>query len=228
MTSLAVERLEMAYEGRFKMPRVRVLTADSGILDHLYRELAPFESRLSDLKVETQKPDLSQAFISCNVYNFAGSVQIFADRIEVRAIDERATERFLDIVKAALAAVHSSQGDVELATHAFALSIHAQPDKLGVGEFLARFVKPAEIQDQAPIATSVSYTFGQDGARLNAFLAVEPSLLIPEGVFLRMYATYDASSLALEDAATKALGLLERMQSETLGASLTGVKFEAP
>ena len=229
MPELAARDFELAYEARLALPNVAMLNHGSGLMDRLLEQLVPFQARLGDLLIETASPDLTRAHFACNVFGFSGIVRTYADRVEVRCVDEPANEQLLAIAEAATRAVASVQtgGSFVLASHTFALAVHCEPKEVTAKEFLQGLAHPRMLGGEEPTSSSVSFTFGQNGPRLSAFIGVEPSAQIAGGIFLRLVGTYDARSVQLRPAAAAAIELVKQVQHEILGVNLSDVHFSA-
>lgn len=229
MPTLAARDGELAYEARLATPNLSMLDPARGLLDRMIEQLGPFRAQLSDLRVETASPDLSRAHFACGVMSNSGIVRVFADRIEVRAADAPANENLLAIAEAAARAVGLAQGATAplLAQHSFALAVHCEPAGITSEEFLAGLATSRPLEGEHPVSRSASFTFGQQGGRLSAFVGAEPSALITGGVFLRLVATYDARSLSLRESAKHAIALLGLIQENVLGVTITDVEFSA-
>lgn len=228
MPELAARDFELAYEARLAVPNIALLNHGSGLLDRLLEQLGPFQARLGDLRIETASPDLTQAHFACNVFGFSGIVRTYADRVAVRCVDEPANEKLLEIAEAATRAVAAAQaGSFALASHTFALAVHCEPKEITAKEFLRGLGHPRMLGSEEPTSSSLSFTFGQNGPRLSAFVGVEPSAQVAGGIFLRLVGTYDARSVQLRPAAAAAIELLKQVQQEVLGVNLSDVHFSA-
>jgi hypothetical protein len=210
LVALDVIRSDLRYGATLAPPAFDMLLGGKSF-GPVYNALEPLGLRLDDMRVEGQQP--AEQVLSCYVSEGRTLVRYRFDRVEVQGSpSEVGIKTLFRLIEVAVGVVRSTS-QTKIEEHTFTSGVHG---RLGVGSVedqLARHV-PAKRATKVALAPS-GVTFRVTSESAAGFASLERSLLVEDGVFLRVVSV-QPGTLDERAACEQALGFL-RATAAALG-----------
>lgn len=203
---LHVVKGDLTFDAGFVRPEFALLRDTPGLLSQLYRRLEPHGLRLTDLRVERGTGSVADSHVLCYLFNYRMMVRIRVERIEVVCSDlpQDYIQKFEPGITDTLWAVKDQLPNVAFRAFALAVGLHGQLEGQALRDYLGRFATnpPKEL---GPLTGSGTvFYFGPEGDRLLSSVTVDMSALIPDALYVRAQAVWDATKLPLESLSVQA------------------------
>jgi hypothetical protein len=189
------------FEAGFPKPEFTLFRDGGALLDQLYRRLEPHGLRLADIRFE-RGTGADQHFL-IYLFNYWMTVRIRVERIEVTCseLPQDLVEKFKAAILDVLRAVREHKADLSFRAFAVAVGFHAKLEGQPVRNYLAQFVTNAPQDLGASTGSGVVFYFGAEGDRLLSSITADLSLVVPDGLFVRVHGLWDAGRVAPESIA---------------------------
>lgn len=218
---LDVSKAELSFEAGFPKPEFGLFRDGAALLDHLYRRLEPYGLRLTDIRFERGTGNVSDQHILLYLFNYWMTVRVRVERIEITCseLPQKDVEKFKAAILDVLLAVKNYKADLSFRAFAIAINLHAKLEGQSVRDYLARFVTSVPKNLGPPTGSGAVFYFGAEGDRLLSTVTADVSLVVPEGLFIRIHGVWDAGRVTPDAIAGKA-DIFVRQALDGLGLQL--------
>lgn len=218
---LGISKADLRFEAGFPKPEFGLFRDVAALLDHLYRHLEPYGLRLTDIRVERGTGTVGDQHILLYLFNYSVVVRVRVERIEVTCSDlpQELVRGFTAAVLDVLRSVKSYRSDLSFRTYAIVIGLHAKLEGHSVREYLARFVANAPEGLGPATGSGAVFYFGTEADRLLSTVTADVSAVVPDGLFVRVHAVWDAGRV-VGDALPMAADSFLRQALESLGLQL--------
>jgi len=195
---LEISKADLAFEAGFSRPEFALFQNAALLLDRVYRRLEPYGLRLSDIRVERGAGNVGDQHILLYLFNYSMTVRVRIERIEVScsALPQDLVEKFKAAILDVLQAIKDSKPDLSFRAYAIALALHAKLEGQSATDYLARFVTNVPKNLGASTGRGAVFYFGPEGDRLLSTVTADVSAVVPDGLFVRVHAVWDAGRVA--------------------------------
>lgn len=197
---LEVSKADLVFEAGFPKPEFGLFRDGASLLDGLYRHLEPYGLRLTDIRFERGAGNVGDQHILLYLFNYWMTVRVRVERIEVTCSD--LPEDYVDKFKAAILDVLRAVKDYrpDLACRAFVISVglHAKLEGQLARDYLARFVTNVPQTLGPSTGSGTVFYFGPQGDRLLSTVTADVSVVVPEGLYVRVHGVWDAGRVGAD------------------------------
>ena len=199
-TKLEVARGDATLEAGFTEPRFDLLGNPADLLRDVFKRLQPHGPRLADVRVERGTGSVSDFHVSCYLFNYSMTIRIRVERVEIVCPDLRQEHlvRFKAVIVDTLEAVKDHLTDVAFRAFSLAVGLHGTLEGQAAREYLRQFVSNAPKDLGPPAGSGAVFYFGADADRLLSSLTVDMSAVVPDAVYVRTQAMWDATRVSIE------------------------------
>jgi hypothetical protein len=212
----AVSRSDLTIEAGYQRPQVTLFRDTARLAERLFERLTPHGIKLSDIKVERGSGSLGDLQLICYLFDYLVTIRVRIDRAEIYCshLTEDNRKQVLSAGADTLVAVREAIGS-DYRAYAAALSLHGTLENQTARAFVGKLITPTPAQLGPLTGNGVAYYLSPtiDG-RISGSLTLDVSSLVPDGLFARPLATWDASRVTLEQLPVRA----EDFVRQALGA----------
>jgi hypothetical protein len=201
-----VAKGDLTFEAGFVQPEFGLLRDPSGLLSQLYRRLEPHGLRLTDLRIERRAGSPADSHVLCYLFNHLMMVRIRVERIEVVCSDlpQEQLRKFEAGITDTLRAVKDHLPSVAFRAFTLAVGLHGRLDGQPLRQYLGHFGTNAPKELGPLTGSGTVFYFGPEGDRLLSSLTVDMSALIPDALYVRAQAVWDATKVSVESVSGQA------------------------
>ena len=193
-----VAKSDLAFEAGLSEPDFGLLR-DDALLKQLLKRLAPFGGQLGDLRIERGNGSIGDQHLLWYLFNYAMTLRIRVDRVEVTCpLPSDQMARFTEAMVEVLRAFKDRQADMSFRAFAMTVAVHAKLERTSAPEYLSRFVANVPAGLGPSTGSGGVFYFGPEGDRLWSNITVDASAVVPDAVFFRIRAMWDAQKVAVE------------------------------
>jgi len=220
---LEVVRGDLTFEAGFARPEFELLRDPAGLLRNVFKRLEPYGLRLPDLRVERGAGSVGDSHVLCYLFNYLMVARIRIERLEVVCSDlPRAhLEKFKPAIVDTLGAVKDHLPAVQFRAFALTVGLHGTFEGQSARGYLAQFVSNNPKGLGPPAGSGTVFYYGPEGDRLLCSLTVDVSAGVPDAVYVRTHAMWDATRVNIESLPALADGFV-REGLDRLGLELSG------
>jgi hypothetical protein len=218
-----VERSDLAFEAGYPEPEFDLFRDGSALLSHLYKRLQPHGLKLSDLRVERGSGNVAETHLLCYLFDYLMTVRLRVERIEINwtAIpNPEQTEKFKAATVEVLKAIRDLKPDFVYRAFAVAVGMHARLEGQSARDYLAQFGTKAPVRLGPPTGEGHVFYYGSEADRLLSVITVDMSALVPDGIFVKIHALWDAGKVSPESLSTGIAEGFIQQALENLGLQL--------
>lgn len=182
----------------FSSPQFSLLSGDrfAGVCGALYRELVPFGVRATDMELASSR-NLAASSLKVPLFNFALTVRLTVSQLELQFLGTTADDRnrLLEVAGACERAIADMLPPARWNSVSLDLRLHGRLSGKAPSAVVDRFVARSPQSLGNLLASGVSFYFTAPGSEpdLNTgLLLLEPSNVVPEGLFFRVQMTWGA------------------------------------
>ena len=199
-TGFEVSRLDYSCEARYQQPEFDLFRDAPALASHMYTALRGHGVTLPDLKIEQGDGNLGELHLFCKLFDFALTVRIRLDRVDIVAVYVSTTDQADRYSAAAVDALTAIQKVVKSGYSAYTIQVHAHGTLAdgNVKAFLAQFIAKTPAAGPAT-GNGVGYYYGPSEDRLSSSIVADPSAIIPGGLYVRVQGIWDAARVRVQD-----------------------------
>lgn len=188
---------DLQVRAAFAQPAFGLFQDFPGLCQRLYGSLASYGVGLGDMKFEGTAGSLGDVHLAVTVLRASAVVRVRMDYIELQCFNVRnAVEKDLADVFVQTSEVIAEHSPVAVtANYSLAVGLHGSLDGFPTGSFIQRFVTAQGLQLGPPSGVGAVLYFGPHDSRLGASVTMDLSAVVPDGLFLRSNAIWEASSV---------------------------------
>lgn len=197
---LDISKADLAFEAGFPKPEFGLLRDGATLMDHLYRRLERYGLQLTDIRFERGGGTVGDHHFLVYLFNYWMTI-----RIRVRGIEIICSDLPRDLVvefKAAildvLGAVKDYKPDLSFRAYTVAVGLHAKLEGKPVQDYLATFVASIPKNLGPLTASGVVFYFGPEEGRLLSTVTADKSVVVPDGLFVRVHGMWDAGRVSAD------------------------------
>ena len=211
---LAVSRSDLTIEAAYQQPQFGLFQENRGLYTRLATRLSPHGLKLSEMKIERGNGSIGEYHLSFFLLEYLLVVRVRVDRIEIYCTQLRDDNKNHVVAAATetLACLRETIG-AEYRVYAVTLNIHGVLENQSAKAFLGKLVVPPPAAAGPIVGHGVGYYFAGAGDRSASSLVLDTSALVPDGLYAKPQATWDASRVAPDELAVRA----EEFVRTTLG-----------
>jgi hypothetical protein len=205
-TRATVEKSELSFEVGFSQPEFAMFMNVPPLLNQLYTRLQPHGLKFQDIKLERGSGGLAEQNILFYLFDYLVTVRVRVERIEIHysALPNREyVNRFKAATVDILLAMKELKPDLFRA-YAVAAGIHAKLEGQPSRDYLAQFMTNAPKGLGSLAGNGAIFYFGPEGDRLLSTVTVDPSVVVPEAVFVKIHGLWAANAVSPEALANNA------------------------
>jgi hypothetical protein len=213
--AFSAQRANLTFQATFGEHMFSLWRSPELLFKNLFSRLAQYGLQLDDLKWgnSTAVGDVHLVFF---LLNFAVVTRIRIDRFEFEAFDLLRVD--LDQVAQAasqvLDALVEHDSTLRVVTYSLSAAYHEKLEGQTARDFTAPLaMQPPKVLGP-PIGTGVIFSSGSEDARLASSVTLEPSSVVPEGLFVRINTIWDATRVGINDVRVRAPEYGERVLAE--------------
>ena len=192
--TLNVAKADLNLESAYAQPEFGLFRDTSGLIGRLFTRLQPHGLRLRDVRIDRGGESVADFHVACHLYNFRVGVLVRTEKVEIGClnVEEQDVDQFGSVAVEALSAVKEYQPALVFRSHAMGVAMHGTLESASVKDYLSQFAKnlPGGLGPQTGNG-GVIY-FGADDDRILSSVTFDISGLLPESLFVRTYAVWDA------------------------------------
>jgi len=199
-TQLAVSLADLALEAGYPQPDFGLLRDGSSLVGHLYTRLEPYGLTLNDIRAEGVTGSAADRHILVTLFNGTLSLRVRIDKVEVAwtRFNNDQTEKLKSATLDAMKAFVDYKATISFKSFAVALALHGPLNGMRAREYLARFVTNIPTNVGPPVGAGAAFYFGAADTRLYSAVIVDASVIVTDGLFVRVHSTWDARQMALD------------------------------
>lgn len=211
---LAVSRSDLTIEAAYPQPQFGLFQENRGLYTRLAARLLPHGLKLSEMKIEHGNGSIGEYHLSFFLLEYLLVVRVRVDRTEVYCtqLTDDNKSRVVAAAKETLACLRETIG-TEYRAYAVTLNIHGVMENQSAKVFLGTLVAAPPAAAGPIVGNGVGYYFAGAGDRIGSSLVLDTSALVPDGLYAKPQATWDASRLSLDELAER----VEEFVRTTLG-----------
>jgi hypothetical protein len=218
---LEVAKADLLFEAGLTQPEFVLFRDTSALLHHLYKRLEPHGLRLNELRIERGSGNVADYHVLCYLFNYWMTIRVRLERIEIVCSDlpEQYVEKFKAAILDVLRAVKDHRPELSYRAFELAVGLHARLEGQPARDYLARFVANIPPDLGPSTGSGTVFYFGPEGDRLLSSVTVDMSAMVPDAVYLRLYAIWDAKKIVADSLPALADGFV-RHAVDKLGLQL--------
>lgn len=211
---LVVSRSDVTIEAAYQQPQFGLYQENRGLYARLVARLSPYGLKLSDMKIERGNGSLGEYHLSFFLLEYLVVVRVRVDRSEIYCahLTDDNKNRVIAAATETLACVRETI-EAEYRVYAVTLNIHGLMENQNAKAFLGKLVAAPPAAAGTIIGNGIGYYFSSVGDRSASSLVLDASALVPDGLYAKPQATWDASRVPLDQLAERA----EEFVRTTLG-----------
>jgi hypothetical protein len=188
---------DLQVRGAFAQPAFGLFQDFPGLCQKLYGSLASCGVALGDMKFEGSAGSLGDVHLAVTVLRVSAVLRVRLDYIELQCFNVRnAVEKDLAEVFVRTSQVIAEHSPVAVsATYSLAVGLHGSLDGSPAASFIQQFVTAQGLHLGPPAGVGAVLYFGAHDSRLGASVTMDLSAVVPDGLFLRSNAIWEASSV---------------------------------
>jgi hypothetical protein len=196
---LDVIHAELRFDASYTRPAFDLFESRNS-LGVLFKYLAPHGLRLADLRTEAANGNIGEQHLNCSLFNYLMNIKIRTEGVEIfcsqlpRDHVSQFDAAIVDVLKAI------KEGSPTLAFGAFstAIGLHGKLQGQNARDYLATLTTtPPEGLGPSTGSGSVFY-FGPEGDRLLSSITADVSIVVRDGLYLRISGTWDPAKVTID------------------------------
>jgi hypothetical protein len=200
VSKLEVVRADLAFEATFPEPCFALFEQNTALLDRVFRRLEPQGLRLNDLRLERGSGGMTEVQVVASMFNFSLTSKFRLDKIEVVCSELPTTlvESVKNVITGAMAAVVDLRPGQTFRAFSLAVGVHGTIEGQAARDYLARYASTPPTSVGPLTGNGAAFYFGSVGEQLNSSITIDMSSSVPNGLFLRTHASWDAQKVPVD------------------------------
>lgn len=219
-----VSRSDITVEASYQRAQIGLFRDSVRLVERLIERLTPHGVKLSDIKIERGNGSLGDLHLLCYLFDYLLTIRVRLDRAEIYCSHLTEDNR-KQVVSAGIDTLVTLRDAIggDYRAYGAALNLHGTLENQPARTFIGRLIAPTPAQLGPLTGNAVAYYLSPtlDG-RIAGSLTLDASALVPDGLFARPLATWDASRVALDQLPVRA----EEFVRQALGAF--GIELPTP
>jgi hypothetical protein len=191
---------DLFFQSDFAEPAFGLFRDSWPFYGRLYSRLSSHGLRLMDMKPERGSGSLGDAHLACSFLNFAVTIRIRLDRVEIQCLDVTRIDakNRNGITIGTLQTLKEHVPNLAFKSHTLAIGLHGQLDRVATNEFLSTFVQ-GSLKDLGPsLGSGLVFYHGAQAEQMLSAVTLDQSGVISGGLFIRIHVVWDGRALALD------------------------------
>ncbi len=211
-TTLNVVKADLSVESVYVQPEFGMFKNTDALLKHLFVRLKSHAPQLQDMKIERGNDSAGDFHVVCHLYASRVGVRVYFERVSIICINvlDNEVEKFSSLIVDAISAVKEHLPSVAFRTHTMSVALHGTLREKSVREYLSPFVGSVPSGLGPHTGSGGIIYFGPEDDRILSTMTVDLSALVPDGLFVRPYAVWDANKVEVATLPVRARNFLRQ------------------
>ena len=209
-----IRKSELSLEAFFSRPAFDLLKPKTQLHEAIATHLSDFlPLRGSDIRIDTNTNPLSSATVTYELRPFNGVARISVDRAQLAFFSPHTLEtaQMVGLSLVLLRALDSEISNNKYDTFVIQAIFHAELSGTSPVEHTSHYISSTPESYDCPIGGSVTYYFGQHGARTHSSVTLDMSGDFSECIFVRISIGFDGEKIPADELSASTLGHISEL-----------------